>query len=370
MRHAHRSSPRRPCRERADASLFRDLVENLPLVTYADEPGTFRTVYVSPHLVKMLGYPAAAWYADPDFLFRVVHPDDRGWVYQARRGGSEERDTSLVYRVVSRDGGVYKVQSDRVVLRDADGSPRRTIGFWVDITERSRLEEQLQQAHKLEAIGQLAGGIAHDFNNLLLALRGYGELAQSEVREGALEAAVSDLGELLDTVARAEGLTSRLLAFARRRVSEPQILDVNDLVSHLEPLLRRLIGEHIALTSSLAPSPVFVRADSCQLERVIVNLALNARDAMPDGGTLRIVVGSEEPRFAVLEVSDTGRGMDGTTVERIFEPFFSTKHDGGTGLGLATVRGIVAERGGEIAVRTAPGAGTSFTVRLPLAAAD
>jgi two-component system, cell cycle sensor histidine kinase and response regulator CckA len=354
-----------------EESLFRELVENLPLVTYADEPGLRgKTVYVSPYLVSLLGYPESAWYDDPDFLFDVVHPDDRDWVYEARRAQPEECNTSLVYRVVSRGGCVHKVQSDRVVLRDDTGAPRLTIGFWVDITERARLEEQLRHAQKIEAIGQLAGGIAHDFNNLLVALRGFGELALAEVRNGEVDDGLADLEKLLEGVARAEDLTRRLLTFARRRVAEPKLLDVNAVVSNVELLLRRVIGAHIAMTSTLAPAPVLVRADGGELEQLLVNLAVNARDAMPDGGSLRIVVASEEPRFAVLEVSDTGCGMDDATAEQIFEPFFTTKEANGTGLGLATVHGIVKQTGGRIDVRSAPGCGTAFTVRLPLAAAD
>jgi two-component system, cell cycle sensor histidine kinase and response regulator CckA len=353
-----------------ESLLFRELVEKLPLVTYVDEPGLHgRTLYVSPYLVEMLEYPAASWYADPDFLFDVVHPDDREWVWEARRGSAEEHDTSLVYRVVGSDGRVHKVQSDRIVVRDEAGTPQRTIGFWVDITERARLEERLRQAQKIEAIGRLAGGIAHDFNNLLVALRGYGELALEEVGNGELDTAAADLREVLDVVAHGEDLTRRILAFARGRVSEPELLDVNKVVSGAESLLRRLIGESITMTSTLAPAPVLVRADGCQLEQVLVNLVVNARDAMPDGGLLRIVVAFEEPRFAMLEVSDTGCGMDDTTLAQIFEPLFTTKQSNGTGFGLATVHEIVTGSGGRIDVTSTPGCGTAFTVRLPLARA-
>src|SRR5579872_1207506 len=300
-------------------SMFRDLVESLPLVTYIDEPGTHQTIYVSPQVETLLGYPTSAWYDNRDFLFDVVHPDDRDWVYEARRGTEEEHDTSLVYRVVAQDGRVFTVQSERVVL------PDRTIGFWVDITERTRLEDELRHAQKLEAVGRLAGAVAHDFNNLLLAQRGFAELALGDLERGDTDRAVDDLRELTEAIGRCEALTGQLLAFSRRQSLNPEVLDVNDVVSGIEPVLLRLIGDDIAFTSSRPAKPVPVRADRGQLEQVIVNLTVNARDAMPTGGSLDIAVGSDRGRFAVLEVADSGCGMDEATAAQIFEPYFTTK---------------------------------------------
>ncbi|HEY2074088.1 MAG TPA: ATP-binding protein [Gaiellaceae bacterium] len=350
---------------------FRELVENLPMVTYVDEPGVGRaTLYVSPQIEQMLGYPVQAWLDDPDLLFEVLHPDDREWMLEERRGQRvEDRDSSLIFRVVSREGRIFVVQSERVIVRDDAGAPLHTLGFWVDITERVRMGEELRQAQKLEAVGRLAGGIAHDFNNLLLAQRGYGELAIRHLERGDTKRAAEDIAEILASGERASRLTNQLLAFARRQVLDLEVLDLNVVVSDLERMLRRIIGEDITLAVTRASSPVFVRADRGQLEQVIVNLAINARDAMRDGGVLGIVVGSaDDGQAATLEVRDNGVGMDEMTAARIFEPFFTTKGpDEGTGLGLATVHGIVHQSGGSISVASSPGAGTTFTIVLPAA---
>jgi PAS domain S-box-containing protein len=349
---------------------FRELVENLPMVTYVDEPGAgSSTLYVSPQIEQMLGYPVQAWLDDPDLLFEVLHPDDREWMIAERRGRAENQNTSLTFRVVSRDGRVFIVQSERVIVRDDSGTPLHTLGFWIDITDRVRMGEELRQAQKLEAVGRLAGGIAHDFNNLLLAQRGYGELALRRLERGDTERAAEDIAEILASGERASRLTNQLLAFARRQVLDLEVLDLNVVVSDLERMLRRIIGGNITLAVTRAPSPVLVRADRGQLEQVIVNLAINARDAMPHGGVLGIAVGfADEGCTATLEVRDNGVGMDEATVGRIFEPFFTTKGaDEGTGLGLATVHGIVHQSGGSISVMSAPGAGATFTIVLPTA---
>ncbi|HKT45783.1 MAG TPA: ATP-binding protein [Gaiellaceae bacterium] len=349
--------------------LFRELVENLPMVTYVDLPGPeSRTLYVSPQIEEMLGYPQQAWVDDHDLLFKVLHPDDHDRMLFERRGRKEEDDTSLVFRVVSREGRVYTVQSERVIVRDEDGVPRHVLGFWVDITDRVRLEEELRQAQKMEAVGRLAGGIAHDFNNLLLAQRGYGELALRRIERGESGLAADDVSEMLGAAERARRLTNQLLAFARRQVLNLEVLDLSAVVSELERMLHRLIGEDIALVARPTRDPVLVRADRGQLEQVIVNLAINARDAMPDGGTLEIAVTVvDDGAAASLEVRDTGVGMDEPTASRIFEPFFTTKDAEGTGLGLATVHGIVSQSGGVISVRSSPGAGATFTIVLPIA---
>jgi two-component system cell cycle sensor histidine kinase/response regulator CckA len=352
--------------------LFRELVENLPMVTYVDLPGPVsRTLYVSPQIEEMLGYPAQAWLDDHDLLFKVLHPDDHDRMLVERRGRKEDDDTSLVFRVVSRAGRVYTVQSERVIIRDDAGVPLHILGFWVDITETVRLEEELRQAQKMEAVGRLAGGIAHDFNNLLLAQRGYGELALRRLERGETDLAADDVAEMLVAAERASRLTNQLLAFARRQVLNPEVLDLNAVVSELERMLRRLIGEDISLVARPAAAPVLVRADRGQLEQVIVNLAINARDAMPQGGRLEIAVGvTDGGSSATLEVGDNGIGMDEATVSRIFEPFFTTKDTEGTGLGLATVHGIVNQSGGRISVVSSPGNGATFTIVLPAASAE
>jgi PAS domain S-box-containing protein len=260
-----------------------------------------------------------------------------------------------------------------------DGTGRTSLGgMAVDITDRKHLEEQLQQSHKMEAVGRLAGGVAHDFNNLLTIICGCSELMLGSLpptdpgRE--LIANVKEAGE------RAAALTKQLLAFSRKQVLEPKVLDVNSVVERVEKMLRRLIGEDIELTSILQPGLRWVLADAGQVEQVLLNLAVNSRDAMPRGGKLTIKTANVElddnyahlnpdvrpGSYVLLSVSDTGCGMDEATRRRVFEPFFTTKSAGtGTGLGLATVFGIVQQSGGHITVQSAPGRGTLIKIFLP-----
>ena len=253
-----------------------------------------------------------------------------------------------------------------------------TSGIAPDISERHRLEEQLVQSQKMEAMGRLAGGIAHDFNNLLTTILGYCDLVLSQIPgESPVRA---DVAEIERAGQRAVELTRQLLAFSRKQVVETRLLDLNGVVAEASKMLRRLIGENIDLVAQLDPQLGRVRADPGQLEQVLVNLAVNARDAMPSGGRLVIetknadlyepVAGSSSPagprRYVLLAVSDTGAGMDPETRRHIFEPFFTTKERGkGTGLGLATVYGIVKQSGGEILVDSGVGRGTRFEVYLP-----
>ncbi|MBI4877930.1 MAG: response regulator [Acidobacteria bacterium] len=250
-------------------------------------------------------------------------------------------------------------------------------GTTQDITERKRLEDQLLQAQKLESVGRLAGGVAHDFNNLLTVINGYSELAIS--RLGPAHPLRNSLEQIRAAGERAAGLTRQLLAFSRRQVLQPRVLDLNDVIVNVEKLIRRLIGEDVELRLLLGRSPGSVRADPGQVEQVIMNLAVNSRDAMPEGGTLTLeTAGVRLPdesgktpdlppgSYVTLTVRDTGVGMDEQTRSHIFEPFFTTKEAGkGTGLGLATVYGIVRQSGGDVSVESAPGKGAAFTVYLP-----
>ncbi|HEV3437391.1 MAG TPA: ATP-binding protein, partial [Gemmata sp.] len=261
----------------------------------------------------------------------------------------------------------------RVPLHDATGEVVGVLGVYQDVTERKRLEEQLRQAQKMEAIGRLAGGIAHDFNNLLTIIFGNAHLLRQ------LPSGTPDIPQLIDDIHdaadRAAALTRQLLTFSRRQPSRPEVIDLSEVVASLAGLLRRLLGERISVRTQVAPDPVRVRADRGQLEQVVMNLAVNARDAMPGGGTLSIStssvtapcgLGNASTRFVRLTISDTGVGMSDEVKARIFEPFFTTKEPGkGTGLGLATVYGIVEQAGGHIEVESAPGAGTTFRIGLP-----
>ncbi|MDX6474215.1 MAG: hypothetical protein QOK22_3031, partial [Gaiellaceae bacterium] len=261
-------------------------------------------------------------------------------------------------------------------MRDHEGQVVGTISFGIDVTEtvaaNDRADElgaRLRHAEKLEALGQLAGGVAHDFNNLLLAIRGYGEFALAHIRADSGEPA-SDVEAMLDAANRAGELTKQLLAFGRRQVLNPEIVDLNDVVRESVSMLERVIGEDFELVSSIPDAPIAVHADRGEIVRVITNLTLNARDAMPGGGVIRIgttlAEGGPPARSAVLTVTDEGTGIDSETALRVFEPFFTTKGDFGTGLGLATVYGIVAQSGGEITFDTTLGGGTTFRVSLPL----
>jgi signal transduction histidine kinase/ActR/RegA family two-component response regulator len=246
-----------------------------------------------------------------------------------------------------------------------EGSTRGSISFGTDVTERRRLEEELRQSQKMEAVGRLAGGVAHDFNNLLTAITGYGELALEKLDDGS--AVREHVFEMKRAGERAAGLTRQLLAFSRRQVLQPEVVDVNKVVSELERMLGRLLGAQVELVTDLDPRLGSTKADPGQLEQVVMNLAINARDAMPGGGRLTIGTRNDASGdFVLLEVCDTGHGMEADTLEQAFEPFFTTKAPGeGTGLGLSTVYGIVKQTGGDVTAESQPGRGTKMCVSLP-----
>jgi signal transduction histidine kinase len=299
---------------------------------------------------------------------------------------STGEDQVIEYRVIAADGRIVWLRDGGTVLRDADGIPCLVQGYLLDITEqkegeleRGRLEEQLRQTTKMEAVGRLAGGIAHDFNNLLTAIQGYGELALARLAPDDPQR--RDIEEIQRAAERAAALTRQLLAFGRCRLLQPRAVDVNAVVRDVESMLRRLIGEDVELVTDLDPALGPVRADPGHIEQVLVNLAVNARDAMPDGGRLEIttrtvpraprnVAPELEPEtglYALVTVTDTGRGMTPDVQERVFEPFFTTKEPGeGTGLGLATVYGIVRQSEGQVVVESAPGRGSTFRIWLPI----
>ena len=274
------------------------------------------------------------------------------------------------------DGEVFPVEVLLTVVTEGGRTKLHTV--WRDITERKQLESQFRQSQKMEAIGKLTGGIAHDFNNLLMVINGNAELLLSEIGEH------DQFSELVKQIGwaggRAADLTRQLLAFSRKQVLKPAVLDLNDVVAKLDGLLGRMIGENIRLVTRSADRPVLFKADPVLIEQVVINLATNARDAMPNGGTLTLQVERRELNdctpiarlelasgsYARLTVVDTGIGMDDVILDRVFEPFFTTKKTGeGTGLGLSTVHGIIRQSEGQILIRSTPGQGTSVEVWLP-----
>jgi signal transduction histidine kinase/CheY-like chemotaxis protein len=276
-----------------------------------------------------------------------------------------------------KDGTLFPVYLSGSPVHDAEGRTVALIGVVTDLSERKRLEDQLRHSQKMEAVGRLAGGIAHDFNNLLTAINGYSELLLQRL-EGGDAALRADVEEIRRAGERAANLTRQLLAFSRRQELQPRVLDVNQLVRDAQGILIAAAGPGVQLNLDLEPNLWRVRADPSGLEQVLLNLLINARDAMPEGGVVRIRTANrrhDEPGrrgvgahgdVVVLEVSDSGHGMSAETRERVFEPFFTTKGPGkGTGLGLATVYGIVQQSDGLIEVDSAPGKGASFRVFLP-----
>jgi PAS domain S-box-containing protein len=335
--------------------------------------------FVSDYLEVMLGYSVEEWLSTPNFWISIIHPEDKEQVASAVAASFISGEGNILeFRWFSKDGRTVWVESNFVVIRDDEGRPAGLRGVTIDITKRKMLEEQFRQAQKMEAIGQLAGGVAHDFNNLLTAIIGYSQLTLASLNKS--DPLRSYIEEIQSAGSRAASLTNQLLIFSRKQVLQPRVLDLNAIVTDMNKLLRRLIGENIKLEANLEPELGCVKADSGQIEQVIMNLVVNARDAMPQGGQLSIetaninldieyaksYIGITPGSYVMLAVSDSGSGMDKQTQARVFEPFFTTKEQGkGTGLGLSTVYGIVKQSEGSIALYSEPGQGTTFKIYLP-----
>ena len=311
----------------------------------------------------------------------LVHPADRERYVRMHRQTSAGTPSTWEFRIIGFHGRELCMEAHSVPFEESPGSggPAAVLSVTSDITQRKNLEEQLRQSQRLEAVGRLAGSVAHDFNNLLTAVLGNCSLAAATLPDD--HPAQENLTEVEDAAARAAALIQQLLAFSRKQVLTPRVLDLNHAVEAFAKILPRLIGEDITTDLRLAPDLLRVRVDSTQLDQVLLNLALNARDAMPEGGTLTIATGNvslaaapnadsanfEPGPYVTLTISDSGRGMDAETRARVFEPFFTTK-ESGTGLGLATTYGIVNQSRGFIAVKSEVGRGTTFVIHLPATA--
>jgi two-component system, cell cycle sensor histidine kinase and response regulator CckA len=366
---------------------WQNLVNTVDGIVWEVDPATFQFLFVSDQAERLLGYPTARWY-EPSFWAEHLHPDDRGWAIDfCVRQTAEKRPHEFEYRMIAADGRTVWLR-DIVSVVCAEGEPMLLRGIMVDISERKRTEEarasleaELRQAQKMEAVGRLAGGVAHDFNNLLTAIIGFASLLDQDMPPGDTRRA--DVEGIQQAAESASALVSQLLAFSRKQADQPQAIDLNEVIGRILPMLRPLLGEQVTLVTQLDPALGRVWADSGQIERMIINLAVNGRDAMPSGGPLTIATEDkdlDEPassrrmglapgRYAAIRVEDRGIGMSAEVRDRIFEPFFTTKEPGrGTGLGLTTVYGIVSQSNGHIEVASEPNRGTTVQILLPTVA--
>jgi two-component system cell cycle sensor histidine kinase/response regulator CckA len=369
-------------RKRAEEALrrseagFRSVVEDAPYGIYrASTSGRF--LRVNPALQKMLGYELEEELLPRDLASDIfLHAGEYQRLTETLTGSEEVKDVEMEWK--QQDGTPITVRCSGRRINDESGVPAYFEVFAEDVTEKRVLEKQLRMAQKMEAIGRLSGGIAHDFNNLLGVIIGYSRVLNRAL--GTNDALREHAVEIEKAGQRAASLTKQLLAFSRQQVLTPAVLSLNALVSDMEKMLPRLLGEDIEVSLALDPELGNVKADQSQIEQVIMNLAVNARDAMPLGGKLKIHTGNAEldqaytrnhpgskvGNYVMLAVADTGTGMDAGTLTHIFEPFFTTKERGkGTGLGLATVYGVVKQSNGYIWVDSALGKGTSFQIYLP-----
>ncbi len=357
---------------------FRQVTENIDEVFWLTETGDQRIVYISPAYEKVWGRSCESLHVDPQSWMDAIHPEDqeRVKVELGRLRAGEGYDVE--YRILRPDDSVRWIQDRAFPVKDTDGAVRRIAGVATDITTRRQLEDQFRQAQKMDAIGQLAGGIAHDFNNLLAVI----QMQSSFLLHVPADADYMKEGiqQIMAAAERAANLTRQLLTFSRRSARQVKVMDLGEVADHMIKLLARLLGETIALKTAFEPSLPSINADPGMMEQVLMNLAVNARDAMPGGGQLTIAVSalnigedsiSAHPHavpgeYVRLSVSDTGCGIPRQNLARIFEPFFTTKEVGrGTGLGLATVFGIVEQHRGWIEVSSEVNQGTTFDVFFP-----
>ncbi len=367
---------------RIQRAQYLHLIENIPEVVWrATEEGD--ALFISERITKVFGYtPDQVLHRGASLWFGRMHPDDRERVSEAYSDLFQKgKRFDVQYRIRHRDEHWMWWHDRAELVIDEMLGVRYADGLLSDITSMKELEAHVQLSQKMEAIGQLAGGIAHDFNNLLQVISGYAELLADCTKNDAR--AQQHTLRIKNATDRAKSLTHQLLGFGRKQVQQVSVLNLNETLSGFEPMLKRAVGENIEMVLRLPVVPAWIRADRDQVHQILMNMALNARDAMPNGGRLTIEAGHmviDEANVrnqsglacgdhAVLTVKDTGMGMNEETLAHIFEPFFTTKEAGkGKGLGLATVYGIVKQNGGEIIAVSEPGKGTCFSIYLPAAA--
>jgi len=344
------------------------ILRSLPIVVHSRSIAPpFAPQFLSDAVESVTGFPASRFVDEPDFGASRIHPEDRDLVVERISAAARTGHYSVEFRWLCADGQYRILQDQGVVAPSPDGEAREIFGVILDATDRNLLEEQLAQARKMEAVGQLTGGVAHDFNNLLTVVLGNIDMLARKVEDEARRQRRIDA--IRQATERGRDLTRQLLAFSRRQHLSPVNLDVNALIREFAPLVRQAVGEAVTLDIALAEELLCAHVDPTQLETALLNLAVNARDAMPNGGVLTIATLRESDSGGdrvVVEVADTGVGMAPEVRERVFEPFFTTKEVGkGSGLGLSQVYGFVRQSEGEVRVDSAVGRGTRFQLRLP-----
>ena len=371
-------------RQRAEDELreseekFRQLAENINEVFWMTPPDNHEMLYISPAFEKIWGRTCDSLYESPQSWFDAIHTDDRRRVLDASRTKQERGDYDETYRIVRPDGTLRWIRDRAFPVRDGEGKIYRIVGTAEDITERLKMEAKFIEAQKMEVVGQLAGGVAHDFNNIIAIIMGYSDLTMEKLPPN--DPMRGNLETIRHTAERAAALTRQLLVFSRNQTVQPVVLDLNDELKEITKMLQRLIGEHIIMTIVPGKRLGRIKADAGYLGQLLMNLVVNARDAMPNGGKLTIETsnvtldahyarthkGVAAGEYVLLSVSDTGTGMTDEVKARMFDAFFTTKPKGkGTGLGLATCQTIVQESGGHIAVDSEVGKGTTFRIYFP-----
>ena len=370
---------------RESEELYRLLVQNVDDIIYkvmidAGDAMQGKVQFVSGQVKRILGYDAEEFVTNPLLWSQILHPDDVANVAEVTRRILKDSTTcTRQYRIRQLTGKYIWIEDKVTTLFNPNGRAVSLLGVACNVTERRNLEDQLRQAQKMEAVGQLAGGIAHDFNNILTAIIGYGTFLQMKLKDG--DPLKHSADQILASAERAAHLTQSLLAFSRKQIINPKPVDLNEIIRALVRFLKRIIGEDIELRTVPAEGELIVKADSGQIEQILMNLATNARDAMPKGGlitvsTSRLSLDAEftkahgygEPGpYALISFEDTGVGIDKKTQEKIFDPFFTTKEVGkGTGLGLSIVYGIVKQHNGYVTVYSEQGMGTTFRIYFPI----